>query len=341
MQPDGTRVQHQRAKPRGPSPPPRPGEADIRFAAAMRPRGQLPSPDGGGGPPQIVCETILKSLIFAYDLGMATLEQFMDDRLASGRAYFLREDALATLGLSPAALNMALMRQSKKGRMTSPWHGFYLILRPEDRAAGAPHPERWIDPLMRYLQVDYRVSLLQAAAFYGASHQAAMVFQVITPRQMRSFEIGRHRVQLIYQNPATFRKVNQPQWLDSIKSDTGFAAVAGVELTLLDCVRYFHRAGGMNSVAQLVKDLGDQALPGTLMKLAPYYENSSVRRLGFLFELMGHARQANALQPLARKAKTFVLLDPSAKPLIKELPGLRDNNPKWRLIVNEAIEVDS
>lgn len=273
-------------------------------------------------------------------MGMATLERYMDDRLAQGRAYFLREEALAVLGSSPETLNMALMRQARKNCLASPRHGFYLILRPEDRAIGAPDPARWIDPLMKYLQVGYRIALLRAAAFHGASHQASMVFQVIVPKQMRSFEIGRHRLEFVYQRSAAFAKVNQPDWLDALKSEAGFAKVAGIELTLFDCARYFHKAGGISGVAQIVKDLGGQARSGKLAKLAAHYENSTVRRLGYLLERMRHAQQADALRPFATKAKTAVLLDPSVKPLIEGLSGLHEKEPQWRLILNESVEVD-
>lgn len=264
----------------------------------------------------------------------------MTDRLAQGRAYFVREEVLAALGSSPESLNMALLRQARKHHLASPHRGFYLILRPEDRTIGVPDPVRWIDPLMKYLQVDYRVALLRAAAFHGASHQASMVFQVIVPKQMRGFEIGRHRLEFFYQSPATFAEVNRDDWLDSLKSDAGFAKVAGVEVTLLDCVRYSHKAGGINGVAQIVKDLGGRALPRRLARVAAYYESSFVRRLGYLLERMRHMRQAEALLPFARKAKTAVLLGPSVKPLIEELPQLHEKEPRWRLILNESVEVD-
>ena len=265
----------------------------------------------------------------------------MEYRLAHGRAYFLREEAQATLGLSSEALSMALMRQAGKNRLASPRHGFYLILRPEDRNIGAPDPARWIDPLMKYLQLDYRIGLLRAAAFYGASHQASMVFQVMVPKQLRGFEIGRHRLEFVYQNPTAFADVNREDWLNLLKSDAGFAKVAGIELTLLDCVRYFHRAGGINAVAQIVKDLGAQARPQRLAKLAAHYENSSVRRLGYLLERVRHVQQADALRPFVQKSKTAVLLDPSVKPLIEGLPGLHEKVTRWRLILNESIEADA
>jgi predicted transcriptional regulator of viral defense system len=272
---------------------------------------------------------------------MATIEQYLDDRLALGRAYFSREEAMAALGSSPAALNMALARQAKKGRVKSPRHGFYLIVRPEDRAIGAPDPARWIDALMRSVGLDYRITLLRAAAFHGSSHQATMVFQVIVPRQMRGFVIGRHRLEFVYQSPALFAQVNQPDWLDSLKSDAGFAKVAGIELTLFDCARYFHKAAGINGLAQVVKDLGGEAKPVKLTRIAAHYENSSVRRLGYLLEHMKHLRQADALRPFVKKAKTAVLLDPSVKALVEGLPGLHEKEPKWLLILNDTVEVDS
>ena len=233
------------------------------------------------------------------------------------------------------------MRQAGMNRVASPRHGFCLILRPDDRNIGAPDPARWIDPLMKYLQLDYRIGLLRAAAFHGASQQASMVFQVMVPKQLRGFEIGRHRLEFVYQNPTAFADVNREDSLNSLKSDAGFAKVAGIELTLLDCVRYFHRAGGINAVAQIVKDLGAQARPQRLAKLAAHYENSSVRRLGYLLERVRHVQQADALRPFVQKAKTAVPLDPSVKPLIEGLPGLYEKVTRWRLILNESIEADA
>ena len=167
-----------------------------------------------------------------------------------------------------------------------------------------------------------------------------MVFQVITPKQLRDFEIGRHRLQFVYQTPKSFAQVNQPDRLDQIKSDAGFAKVSGVELTLLDCARYFHKATGINGVAQIAKDIGAKAEPRALAKVAAAYENSSVRRLGYLLELAGQTRQANALEPFAKKAKTAVLLDPSVKPLIESLAELHEKDSRWKLVINEPVEID-
>ncbi|HEB87532.1 MAG TPA: hypothetical protein ENI68_11030 [Gammaproteobacteria bacterium] len=271
---------------------------------------------------------------------MASLERYLDEKLSSGRAYFSREEALGALGLGSAAFIAASGRLVRKHRLACPRRGFYLILRPEDRVAGAPDPVRWIDPLMKYLGLDYRISLLRAAAFHGASHQATMVFQVIVPKQLRAFEIGRHRIQFIYQTPETFAKINLPDWLAQMKSEAGFAKVAGVELALLDCTRYFRKAAGINGVAQITKDLGGSANPPKLAKAAMAYENSAVRRLGYLLNRVGHARQAKALEPFASKAKSMKPLDPSIQPLTELLAQQHEKDTKWMLVINESVEID-
>lgn len=273
---------------------------------------------------------------------MASLNHYLDELLSRGQAYFSREEALASLGLSAEAFIAAAARLIKKHRLACPRRGFYLILRPEDRVSGAPDPVRWIDPLMKYSGLDYRISLLRAAAFHGSSHQAAMTFQVIAPRQIRPIDIGRQRLQFIYQAPSFFIRTNTPDWLAQIKSDAGFAKVAGVELTLLDCARYFHKAAGINGVAQVAKDLGADADPRKLAKIASAYENSTVRRLGYLLEHTGHVNQAKALESFVERAKSIKPLDPSIKPMSEALGELyeHEKDEKWALEINEPVEVD-
>lgn len=271
---------------------------------------------------------------------MESLPQYLESQRALGRATFTTEAARSATGLSPAAVKSALARLTRKHAVVAARRGFYLILRPEDRLLGAPDPTTWIDPLMRFLQLDYRVSLLRAAAFHGASHQAAMVFQVVAPRQLRPITIGRQRLEFLYQSAEAFRAINQPAWLVPLKTASGFTQMAGVELTLLDCCRYFHRAGGINGVAQAVLELGRQARPRVLAVAATGYENAAVRRLGYLLDHFGHARQAAALRPAVKHAKSFKPLDPSLKAVARELAVTADRNDTWKLIVNLPIEVD-
>ncbi|QVL33827.1 type IV toxin-antitoxin system AbiEi family antitoxin domain-containing protein [Telmatocola sphagniphila] len=269
------------------------------------------------------------------------MREYIESQLARGRGYFTKEEALAELGLSAEAFQAAIGRVKRKGLLVSPRRGFYLILRPEDRQLGAPDPSRWIDPLMKHLGLDYRISLLRAAAFHGSSHQAAMIFQVIAPKQLPKIAVGRQRVDFLFQTSATFEEANNPAWLSKLKTEAGFAQIAGLELTLLDICRYFHKAAGINGAAQAVHDLGKNANPRILAKAASAYENSAVRRLGYFLERFGHNRQAESLKDFAKKAKSFKALDPAVKPLVAELGLLDEKNPDWMLIINVPVELEA
>ena len=167
-----------------------------------------------------------------------------------------------------------------------------------------------------------------------------MVFQVVAPRQLPPIEIGRQRVEFLFHAPQPFARSNHPELLNRLKTEAGFAKIAGVELTLLDICRYFHRAGGINGAAQAAHDLGRKANCRILAEAAVAYENTSVRRLGYLLERFGHPRQARALRPFAAKAKSFTAIDPSVKQLLPQKGMANERIPDWKLIVNTAVEID-
>ena len=254
---------------------------------------------------------------------MTPLDAFLSRQLSRGRITFTREDALRTL---PAdSLTAALSQLIRKGRIANPRHGFYLILRPED--AGAPDPAQWIHPLMKHQKIDYRISLLSAAQFHGATAQPTAL-QLIVPSQLRDFAIGRHKLEFINQTENAFTRTNRPEWLAEMKTKSSTAKAAGIELTLLDCARWFHKAGGISQVAQVARDLGGKALARRLAPLARDCESSAVRRLGYLLELAGHEPQAKALDKFAREARTVKLLDPSSGLEPTEMSG------RWKIAVN-------
>jgi len=93
-------------------------------------------------------------------------------------------------------------------------------------------------------------------------------------------------------------------------------------------------------VAQAAHDLGEKAGVGVLAKAAGVYENSAVRRLGYLLEWFGHSPQARALRPFAEKAKSFQPLDPSVRPIGPELAAQEERNAHSKLVVNVPVEVD-
>lgn len=161
----------------------------------------------------------------------------------------------------------------------------------------------------------------------------------MAPRQLRDLTLGAHRLQFVYQEPEAFAACNEPALLEAIKAPAGFAVVAGVELTLLDCVRYMHRTGGVNSLAQVAKDLGSEADTRKLSKAATHCEGAAVRRLGYLLEQAGQGKQARALHSNAESARHSAPLDLGVKPLFPALAESSRREPTWKLELNETIEV--
>ena len=271
---------------------------------------------------------------------MAALSQYLDDRLAQGRAFFSKKEALKALDMTSSAFIAATGRLLKKRRLASPRRGFYLVLRPEDRGQ-VPHVLDWIDPLMKHIGLDYRIGLLGAASYHGASHQAPMVFQIIVPKQLRDFDIDGNQVRFVFQAPSMFEKTNRPDWLMPVQGRLGEKAKAsGVEVTLLDCARYLRKVAGFDNLAQIIQDMGMKAEPRKLADVASNYENSTVRRLGYLLDFVGHARQAEVLEPFAKEAKSVKLLRPPVSWFDEIHPRPYKDNPKWKLTVNHDIDLD-
>lgn len=258
---------------------------------------------------------------------MRDFDSFLDNRLSRGQISFTREELLRALSASSSTLTHSLSKLVREGRIANPRPGFYLILTPADKADGAPDPASWIDALMKHQGIDYRVSLLTAARLHGAAAEPH-AFQAIVPRELRDFAIGRFRIEFHTQTASTFTRTNRSEWLEELKTDTGTAKAAGIELTLLDCARWFHKAGGISHVAQVARDLGAKAKVPKLTTLARAYENAAVMRLGYLLELAGHERQAAALDQFAQEAKSMKLLDPTSQASPGEMSG------RWKIAVN-------
>src|SRR5450756_2468572 len=123
------------------------------------------------------------------------VSSFIDQLQATGRYTFSVADVQAALPASEIALDNAIRRLDKAGRIVTPRRGFYVIVPTEYRAAGSPPPSWFVDDLMHFLGQPYYVGLLSAAAIHGASHQQPMEFQVITDRPTRRGLAGRARIQ--------------------------------------------------------------------------------------------------------------------------------------------------
>lgn len=63
----------------------------------------------------------------------------------------------------------------------------------------------------------------------------------------------------------------------------------------------------------------------------------------YLLEHFGHRRQASALRPFTRVAKSMKLLDPSVKRIaaLGSVDGAASEAPHWKLILNAPLEIDA
>jgi predicted transcriptional regulator of viral defense system len=110
-----------------------------------------------------------------------SIDERVDSLLTKGKnAFSLEQIRGAFPNHSEAALKRALSRLSSKGKIVSVHKGYYVIVSYEYAAKGIVPPLLYIDGLMTFLNKPYYVSLLSAAALYGAAHQAPQVFMVNT-----------------------------------------------------------------------------------------------------------------------------------------------------------------
>lgn len=108
------------------------------------------------------------------------IRKWVDDLPKMGKNNFTQEEVIKEFpSMNLSNIRNALYRLSKKGTIQSVWHGFYVIVSPEYGFKGVVPPTEYIDQLMKYLDKEYYVGLLNAAAFQGAAHQQPQTFSIV------------------------------------------------------------------------------------------------------------------------------------------------------------------
>lgn len=264
------------------------------------------------------------------DIGAEAVSGFVDDLQAAGRYSFTRADLRQSLTKSEVALDRALARLKKRGRVVAPRRGFYVTVPTEYRSAGAPPPSWYIDDLMGFLGQPYYVGLLSAAAVHGASHQQAMAFQVVTDRPTRWASVGRTRIEFhmsssVGETPAT-----------PVQTETGTMRLSTPEATALDLVRFARACGGWSAVATVLAELAERLDPEALYVVGAVRKTPEVQRLGYLLDWAAFPRLADPLlRVLSAKRYRPVPLAPDAP------VGAAQAVSPWRVIPNEPAELDA
>ena len=105
---------------------------------------------------------------------------FINQVLSVGRISFTLDEVIEKSGYDRKIAQVSLSRLISKGKILLIRRGFYVIITPEFSIQRNIPYIMYIDDLMKYLQRNYYVSLLSAAALHGAAHQQPMQFFVTT-----------------------------------------------------------------------------------------------------------------------------------------------------------------
>jgi predicted transcriptional regulator of viral defense system len=252
--------------------------------------------------------------------------------IARGQHFVTTDEVAALVGVDPSVVPVSLQRARDSRKIASVTKGGWVPVPPEYREAGAPPPLHYIDPLMRHLGHPYYVGFLSAARIHGASHQAPMALQVVTPALLRNRRIAGSRLEFIRRAAADIR----PTGLSNVP--TGRVNVATPAVVVLDLVEAPDLGGGLGNVATVIGDLVQaSALDGELLaQAAAGYPVAVAQRAGYLVEYMASEAGARVdLEPLDRLVAnaSYTGLDPR-----QPHDGIRSR--RWHVVANTEIEHD-
>ena len=131
--------------------------------------------------------------------------ELADWLIGRGRHFVSTTEVAGIVGVPVASVPASLERARAAGKLIRVTKGGWAPVPAEYRIAGAPPPSHFAHQMMEHLGHPYYVGFLSAAAIHGASHQAPMVFQVVTPARLRDRRIGRGRLQFIHRTAAAQR----------------------------------------------------------------------------------------------------------------------------------------
>lgn len=251
--------------------------------------------------------------------------------IGQGRHFISTTEIAEILAVDAASVPASLERAREAGKLISVTKGGWVPVPAEYRSAGAPPPSHFVHQLMEHLGHPYYVGFLSAAAIHGASHQAPMVFQVVTPARLRERRIGRGRLRFIQRAAASIRPRSQHN------VPTGRIWVSTHEVTAFDLVEVPQDGAGLSNVATIIGEfLIDGSLdPAKLASVGALYPAAVAQRTGYVIDFMaavvGAELDTAPLQELVAGSR-YRLLSPGG--------GRGHHDPRWRVVVNTRIEHD-
>lgn len=260
------------------------------------------------------------------------LEDFLNELRSNGRYAFSLPEVRAKFVQSDEAIKKALQRLKKKREIALIRNEFYVIITPEYRNKGILPPSLFVSDLMKFLEKDYYVGLLNAASYYGAAHQQPQSFSVITMKpSLRNIENDNLKINFYIKKEWARGDIVQK------KVDTGYINVSSPELTALDLVNYFEQAGGFNRIATVLEELCESIDADKMLDLAKRYSPiTAVQRLGFLLDEILSMRELS--DPIKEYLKTVNYFPVLLRPQKERAEMITGND--WKVVQNLEIETD-
>lgn len=260
------------------------------------------------------------------------LENFINELRSNGRYAFSLPEVRNRFEQSDEAIKKALQRLRKKKEIALVRNEFYVIVTPEYRSKGVPPPSLFVSELMKFLEKDYYVGLLNAAAYYGAAHQQPQSFSIITVKpSLRSVNNDNLKINFY------IKKEWEKEDIVQKKVDTGFINVSSSELTALDLVYYFDQSGGLNRVATVLEELSESMDANKLLNTAKRFSPvTAVQRLGFLLaDVLGKRELCEPIKDYLKTVSYFPVLLRPHKGKSEMVTG-----NDWKVVQNIEIETD-
>ncbi len=262
---------------------------------------------------------------------MPTAGDLADWLLARGRSAVTTREAAEILGVPDEHVRVRLHAAVRGGRLFSPSRGLWVAIPTKYRTWGAPPAVEFLEPLMVHLRREYYVGWLSAAEIHGAAHQRPQATQVAVDKAVADRSFGRSHLRFTRQS----RAGSLPRQRHTVES--GHVWVSTPTLTAVDLVDRPDLGGGLSNVATVLFDLAD-ATPldaHDLATLAASYSATTVRRLGYLLELV---RASVDTTDLAQQVEAAPL--PRAVVLDPRLPRKGVTDPRWGIVINSDVEPD-
>jgi len=263
--------------------------------------------------------------------------QWIEDLPKRGKSVFTKQEVENQFpALSYYSIRNSLNRLVKKKRIQSVWRDFYAVILPEYGLKGIAPPIEYINQLMKFLDKDYYVALLSAAALQGAAHQAPMEFFVITnSRILRDKQKGDVKINFV-------TKKNIPtQYITQVMVNSGYVNISRPELTAFDLVIYEKNVGGVNRVATVLSELAETLnFENMSVEFLKSLNVAIIQRLGYLLDLLEFEELANVLFQKSREANIQFRKYPLS--VLSEKKNYSDFqiNDRWKIIINEEIDID-